>query len=91
MAFAKSWIVEILFARLQTKGILASEFFRRDALPYSAVWIDSNSSWMEIGCQKPTEMCGRQGVSIQSGCVYMCIIIILGAIGCKEASRQVLF
>jgi hypothetical protein len=70
MAFAKSWIVEILFLRLQIKGILSAEFFKKEALPYSSVWIDSNSSWMEIGCQRPTEMCGRQGVSVQSGCVY---------------------
>ena len=63
MAFAKSWIVEIMFSRLQEKGILASDFFKKEALPYSSVWIDSISSWMEIGCQRPTEMCGRQGVS----------------------------
>ena len=64
MAFAKSWIVEIMFSRLQEKGILAKELFKTEFLPYSSVWIDSNSSWMEIGCQRPTEMCGRQGVSI---------------------------
>jgi hypothetical protein len=64
MAFAKSWIVEIIFSRLQEKGILARDFFKKESLPYSSVWIDSNSSWIEIGCEKPTHMCGRQGVSI---------------------------
>jgi hypothetical protein len=56
MAFAKSWIVEIMFVRLQEKGILARDFLKKESLPYSSVWIDSNSSWMEIGCQRPTDM-----------------------------------
>ena len=34
----------------------ARDFFKTEFLPYSSVWIDSNSSWMEIGCPRPTEI-----------------------------------
>ncbi len=32
----------------------ARDFFEAEFLPHSSVWIDSNSSWMEIGCPRPT-------------------------------------
>jgi hypothetical protein len=47
-----------------SRHILDPKYFKEEALPYSSVWIDSNSSWKEIGCERPTHMCGRQGVSV---------------------------
>ena len=64
MAFAKTWIVEVVHSRLVKRGILDERFFTKIALPYSSVWIDANSSWQECGEKMPTELCGRQGVSI---------------------------
>jgi hypothetical protein len=62
MAFAKPWLIRIVRARLVEKQILDASFFPEDLLEYSSVWIDSNSSWLEAGCKRPTELCGRQGV-----------------------------
>jgi hypothetical protein len=64
MAFCKPWIVEIFRERLVKKGILDPEFFKQEALPYSAVWIDANSSWQECGNAAPSQLCGRQKVSL---------------------------
>jgi hypothetical protein len=38
-------------------------FFPEDFLEYSSVWIDTNSSWLEAGRKRPTELCGRQRVT----------------------------
>jgi hypothetical protein len=64
MAFAKTWIVELVHSRLVKRGKLDEHFFRKEALPYSSVWIDANSGWQECGVKMPTELCGRQSVSI---------------------------
>jgi hypothetical protein len=64
MAFSRTWLVSVVYSRMVTRHILDPEYFKEEALPYSSVWIDSNSSWKEIGCERPTHMCGRQGVSV---------------------------
>jgi hypothetical protein len=46
------------------KQILDTNYFKEEALPYSCVWIDSNSSWKEVGIERPRHMCGWQGVRI---------------------------
>jgi hypothetical protein len=62
MAFAKPWLIQIVRNRLVEKRILDPTFFLEEFLEYSSVWIDSNSSWLEAGCKRPTALCGRQGV-----------------------------
>ena len=62
MAFAKPWLIAIVRARLVTKNILNASFFPDEYLKYSAVWIDSNSSWKEADCIMPTQLCGQQGL-----------------------------
>lgn len=63
MAFAPDWIVNIVYDRLVARQILDPIFFKKEFLPYSSVWIDSNTSWIEAGQKRPSEVCGRQGVS----------------------------
>jgi hypothetical protein len=65
MAFAKPWLIFIVRDRLVEKQILNPSFFPKDDLEYSSVWIDSNSSWLEAGCIRPTELCGQQGVNLK--------------------------
>jgi len=62
MAFAPTWLIEIIHDRLVQRNILNPHFFKKEYIPYSSVWIDSNTSWKETGQKKPTEVCGRQGV-----------------------------
>jgi hypothetical protein len=62
MAFAPTWLIEIIHDRLVQRNILNPLFFKKEYIPYSSVWIDSNTSWKESGQKKPTEVCGRQGV-----------------------------
>jgi hypothetical protein len=62
MAFAPTWLIEIIHDRLVKRKILNPHFFKKEYIPYSSVWIDSNTSWKESGQKKPTEVCGRQGV-----------------------------
>jgi hypothetical protein len=64
MAFAKTWIIEILHQRLVQKEILDPAFFKSEALPFSGVWIDANSSWQECGNNAPLQLCGQQKVSL---------------------------
>ena len=63
MAFVPDWIVDIVHDRLVQRRILDPSFFKKEFLPYSSVWIDSNTSWIEAGQKRPSELCGRQGVS----------------------------
>jgi hypothetical protein len=46
--------------RLVQRKILDPSLFKKDFLPYSSVWIDSNTGWLESGQKRPTELCGRQ-------------------------------
>lgn len=62
MAFVPDWIINIVHDRLVQRRILNPIFFKKEFLPYSSVWIDSNTSWLESGQKRPTELCGRQGV-----------------------------
>ena len=64
MAFSRTWLVCEVYSRLVKKQILDTNYFKEEALPYSCVWIDSNSSWKEVGIERPRHMCGRQGVRI---------------------------
>jgi len=62
MAFAPNWIIEIVYHRMILRKILDPNYFKEEYLRYSSVWIDSNTSWMEAGQPRPSELCGRQGV-----------------------------
>lgn len=64
MAFAPTWLIEIIHDRLVERKILNPLFFKKEYIPYSSVWIDSNTSWKESGQKKPTEVCGQQGVLV---------------------------
>jgi hypothetical protein len=68
MAFCNTWLIQIFQERLVKKGVLDPAFFKLEALPYSAVWIDANSSWQECWNKAPSQLCGRQGVSRVFGC-----------------------
>ena len=63
MAFAPHWLIKIVHERFVRRKILDPNVFMEKYLQYSSVWIDSNTSWMEAGQKRPSELCGRQGVS----------------------------
>jgi hypothetical protein len=44
MAFAPTWLIEIIHDRLVQRNILNPLFFKKEYIPYSSVWIDSNTS-----------------------------------------------
>jgi len=63
MAFAPDRLIDIVHDRLVQRQILDPKLFKEEFLPYSSVWIDSNTSWIETGQARPKELCGQQGVS----------------------------
>jgi hypothetical protein len=71
MAFAPHWLITIVHDRLVARKILDPIYFKKEFLPYSSVWIDSNTSWMECGQRRPSELCGRQGVSLFLLCGFV--------------------
>jgi len=85
MAFAPHWLIEIVYERLVKRQILDPNFFKKEFLHYSSVWIDSNTSWIEAGQKKPSELCGRQGVSffLLCGFVDHQINLFTGTFRCK--------
>ena len=44
MAFVPDWIINIVHDRLVQRRILDPIFFKKEFLPYSSVWIDSNTT-----------------------------------------------
>jgi hypothetical protein len=85
MAFAPHWMVKIVHERFVRRKILDPNYFKEEFLHYSSVWIDSNTSWMEAGQKRPSEVCGRQGVSLVLLCGFVDhqIKLFTGTFRCK--------
>ncbi len=44
MAFVPDWLINFVHDRLVQRKILDPSLFKKDCLPYSSVWIDSNTT-----------------------------------------------
>jgi len=85
MAFAPDWLINIVHDRLVQRRILDPKYFKKEFLPFSSVWIDSNTSWIETGQPPPKELCGQQGVSCFAllVCLVFQITLFTDALRCQ--------
>ena len=67
MAFVPDWIINIVHDRLVQRRILDPIFFKKEFLPYSSVWIESNTSWLESGQNCSGDCGGGENVGARCG------------------------